>query len=97
MALALRLVGVDREAVLADFALTTSAMAAVMARAVAVTPLPGGVTLQDVPPAYLEAPVEALTDVLDRWDAHPGGVAGWVAARGGAPDLVERLRTRLLA
>ncbi len=96
VALALRVVDVDREAVLADYALTTGAMPAVIARELADTDRSGGWRLEDVPRELLEAPVEALAEVLRLWDEHPGGVAGWVIAHGGDEHLVERLRARLL-
>lgn len=96
VALVLRLLGVPPEAVLADFSLTTAAMPAVVARIASSTPLPPGADVASIPREYLEAPLDALGAVLQRWDDHPGGAAGWAAARGGGDDLVARLRSRLL-
>ena len=98
VALVLRLLGVPHRAVLADFALTTAAMPAVVARLGVSTPLPAGTEVPSIPREYLEAPLDALATVLRRWDDHPGGTAGWVAARGeqDGGDLVTRLRSRLL-
>ncbi|WP_380170792.1 tyrosine-protein phosphatase [Kineococcus sp. DHX-1] len=96
VALVLRLVGVPREAVLADFALTTDAMPDVMRRLLATSPLPPGADLSTLPAEYFTAPTDALAAVLDVWDAHEGGTAGWAIAHGAAPDLVDRLRAQLL-
>ncbi|WP_380158255.1 tyrosine-protein phosphatase [Kineococcus sp. R86509] len=97
VALVLRLLDVPREAVLADFALTTQAMPEVMRRLLASSPLPAGADLSTLPAEYFTAPVEALAAVLDVWDAHAGGTAGWALAHGAAGDLLDRLRERLLA
>lgn len=97
VALVLRLVGVERDAVLADFALTTDAMPEVMRRLIATSPLPPGADLSTLPKEYFAAPTEALAAILDVWDAHEGGTAGWALAHGGAPDLVSRLGGKLLS
>jgi len=96
VALALRLAGVDRDSVLADFALTTKAMPAVLARLRASSPLPPGADLSTLPPEYFTAPVEALAAVLDDFDAADGGVEGWARAHGAPDGLAEALRRRLL-
>jgi protein-tyrosine phosphatase len=96
VALVLRLLDVRRNAVLADFALTTAAMPEVMRRLLASSPLPEGADLSTLPKEYFTAPAEALEAVLDVWDAHDGGVAGWARAHGASVDLVDRLRGKLL-
>lgn len=96
VALALRLVGVPRAAVLADFALTTDAMPEVLRRLVATSPLPAGADLSTLPPEYFTAPAAALEAVLDVWDDHEGGTGGWARAHGAPDDLVERLRGALV-
>jgi len=96
VALALRLAGVDRDTVLADFALTTQAMPAVMARLAASSPLPPGADLSTLPPEYFTAPVQALAAVLDDWDTADGGVEGWARAHGAPADLAGTLRRRLV-
>jgi hypothetical protein len=96
VALVLRLLGIGRDAVVADFALTTDAMPDVMRRLVASSPLPAGADLSTLPAEYFTAPTEALTAVLDVWDGHAGGVEGWASSHGAAPDLVDRLRGKLL-
>jgi hypothetical protein len=47
--------------------------------------------------AMLDAPAEAITVVLDAWDAHPRGVQGWYLAHGGDLESLAALRSRLLA
>lgn len=96
VALALRLVGVPREAVLADFALTTDAMPDVLRRLLATSPLPAGADLSTLPPEYFTAPTAALDAVLDVWDGHEAGTTGWALAHGAPDDLVGRLRGALL-
>ncbi|GAA0292245.1 tyrosine-protein phosphatase [Kineococcus aurantiacus] len=96
VALVLRLLDVPREAVLADFALTTDAMPEVVRRLLASSPLPEGADLSTLPKEYFTAPVEALEAILDVWDAHEGGTSGWALSHGAAPDLADRLRARLL-
>ncbi|MFB9377281.1 tyrosine-protein phosphatase [Kineococcus gynurae] len=95
VALALRLAGVAPASVLADFALTTQAMPAVMRRLLASMPGLADVDVSTVPAEFFTAPAEALQAVLDVWDAAPGGVEGWARAHGGSPDLAGRLTRRL--
>jgi hypothetical protein len=89
VALLLRLVGVGRAEVLADYTATAAAMPGVMARAarkaMGVRWQPGTMT-GDVPAEFIEAPAAAMEMVLDRWDAHPGGVTGWARERAGVDD-----------
>jgi len=96
VALVLRLLDVPRDAVLADFALTTEAMPEVMRRLLASSPLPEGADLSTLPKEYFTAPAEALEAILDIWDVHDGGVRGWAQAHGAPADLVDRLRGKLL-
>jgi rhodanese-related sulfurtransferase len=91
VALVLRLLGVDRDLVLADYILTEQASEAIDQR------LNRDERISGIPPSfYLVAP-EALAEVMDAWDAHPGGVQGWFVDAGGDDALVERLRERFLA
>lgn len=90
VALTLRLVGVGRDEVLADYLLTDQARDAIDVR------LNRGYDGSVVPSSfYLVAP-EALAEVMNMWDAHPGGVEGWFLAAGGTAEVIERLRERLL-
>ncbi len=90
VALVLKLLGVTRDDVMADYVLTERAHAAIQAR----------LHRDDVEPLYpmsfyLVAP-DALEGVLDLWDEHPGGVEGWYLAAGGRPTALEVLRSRML-
>jgi len=93
VALMLRAVGVPREAVVADYLRTGEAMPAVVRR---LGRLSGFDPARQLPRAYLALPPDAIGAVLDVWDAHEGGTEGWLAEAGADPDLVPRLRTRLL-
>ncbi len=92
VALLLRLLGVPRGDVAADYMLTEHATAAIDARLRA----PGS-DHPPVPAAFLTVPPEAIEHVLDRWQEHPGGVEAWFASVGGDAGTVERLRTAFLA
>lgn len=93
IALLLRLVGVSREDVLADYQLTEESAQAIGAR---LHKLPGRKHRAALPPAFLEVSNEAIEGVLDVWDAHEGGVHGWFRSVGGDDELVERLRRTLV-
>lgn len=94
VALLLRLVGVEREHVMADYLLTDDAIDAIDARLRAISPTG---ERRDLPREYFHVVPDALGAVLDRWDAHPDGTAGWLVEAGGDADLIDRLRARLLA
>lgn len=91
IALLLRLLGVEREDVVADYLLTGRATAAIDSR------LRRDDTAVAVPAAFLAVPREAIELTLDRWDAHAGGAQGWFLTAGGDPARLEALRSRLLA
>ena len=91
IALVLRLLDVGHEEVLADYLLTAQAATAIDQRLN--RPQDGS----GFPDAFYLVVPEALTEVMDMWDRHPGGVEGWFLASGGEPDVVERLRERFLA
>ena len=91
IALVLRLLDVGHEEVLADYLLTAQADTAIDQRLN--RPQDGS----GFPDAFYLVVPEALTEVMDMWDRHPGGVEGWFLASGGEPDVVERLRERFLA
>lgn len=94
IALLLRLVGVDRETVMDDYVLTNHHLEAIDARLRA---LRGNERRSELPKEYFHVVPDALDGVLDVWDAHPGGVRGWLVDHGGEPDLVARLEATLLA
>ncbi len=90
IALVLRLLGVGQEEVLADYLLTEQAAGAIDQRLN--RPQDGS----GYPDAFYLVVPDALTEVMDVWDGHPGGVDGWFVASGGEADVVERLRERFL-
>lgn len=93
VALLLRLLGVEREIVVADYLASTEAQTAIAAR---LQQVHGREDREPLPKAFLTVPVEAIEGVLDVWDAHDGGTRGWLAALGAEEQLVPRLRTMLL-
>ncbi len=100
VALALMLVGVDRDSIVADYALTDSVMQGVFARMPAtIAGLPAGSEPAEVRiPEWLRgAPAEAIAEFIDALEEHGGGAVGWYLANGGDAGVVERLRARLLA
>ncbi|AWB91492.1 tyrosine-protein phosphatase [Aeromicrobium chenweiae] len=94
IALLLRLVGVSRETVLDDYLLTADAEAAIMGR---LRKGAGHRHRSTLPPSFAGVSPEAITAVLDHWDAHPEGVEGWFLEIGGTTDLLDRLRRTLLS
>ena len=89
IALVLRLLGVGHDDVIADYLLTDHAAEAIDQRL--------NRDNSGYPAAFYLVVPEALTEVMDMWDAHAGGVEGWFLASGGDPDVVEHLRERFLA
>ena len=94
VALLLRLIGVEREHVIADYLASEQARAAIGARLQLVAGREHRATL---PKEFFEVPVAAIEGVLNYWDAHDGGTEGWLSGVGAENSLVERLRTTLLA
>jgi rhodanese-related sulfurtransferase len=90
VALVLRLLGVDRDLVLADYILTEQESEAIDRR------LNRDEHLSGIPSSfYLVAP-EALAAVMDVWDDHADGVVGWFVDAGGDAASLERLSERFL-
>jgi len=90
VALVLRLLGVDQGQVVADYLLTTHAKEAIDLR------LGRSYEAPSIPLAFFEVVPDALVEVMEVWDSHPGGVEGWFLAAGGTPDSLGRLRDRFL-
>ncbi|QYN36862.1 tyrosine-protein phosphatase [Pseudonocardia sp. DSM 110487] len=90
VALVLDAVGVERDAVVADYALTGERLEALFRRWTAASgePMPA-----DLTPHLPRA--EAMAAVLDHLDAEHGGAAGWLLAHGLEEDVLARLRERL--
>jgi rhodanese-related sulfurtransferase len=95
VAAALRLVGVDRAAIVADYARTAAAMPGVFERMKrSVAGFSGGVTLAMLPKFLIAAPEEAIGEFLDAFDA--AGTSDWFLANGGTQETLDRLAARLL-
>ncbi|MGW5150431.1 tyrosine-protein phosphatase [Rhodococcus koreensis] len=92
VALLLRTAGVGPERVVADYESTNEHMAAVLARITRFAPELGQAHPHD---RDLRGAVpEAIEGVLARWDAHPGGVHGWLRERGAADETIRLWTTR---
>jgi hypothetical protein len=96
VAVALRLVGVETEEIIADYLLTGEAMPLVLARMQATVREQTERTLATPPPHIAATPREAMAEFLEALDSHDAGAAGWFLAHGGAPDTLARLRSRLI-
>ncbi|KHL15617.1 protein tyrosine/serine phosphatase [Mumia flava] len=94
VALLLRTVDVERDAVVDDYLATGQAMEAVIRRLQHAAPLD---PKRRAPQSYLAIPPEAIQAVLDVWDAHPGGAAGWLRDAGASARTLDLLRRRLVA
>jgi hypothetical protein len=97
VALVLRLIGIDHEAVIADYARTAEAMAAVRRRMATTLSVPAESVVASPLHDLYDAPAAAMATFLSALDAHEGGVLGWFLAHGGEEADVARLRERLLA
>ena len=85
--------GVERAAVVADYAATTERIVEVDARLRRLPTYAQG--LVDVPREHLHAREEVMADLLDAVDEHLGGVRAW-ALRAGVPEAaLQRLAARL--
>lgn len=93
VALLLRAVGVTRDAVVADYLETGRSMDAVLTRLRIAPPLD---PTRRAPATYLAIPQHAIEAVLDVWDEHEGGAAGWLTSASPDADLVPSLRRRLV-
>jgi hypothetical protein len=95
LALVLDVVGVEREAVIADYALSAEQVETMFRRWTAAA----GVAMPDDLTPHLPR-AEVIAAVLARLDDEHGedgrgGAAGWLRANGLEPDALDRLRVRL--
>jgi hypothetical protein len=89
VALVLDAVGVERDAVVADYALSSEQIEAMFRRW---TTASGDPMPEDLTPHHPRA--EVMETVLARLDEQHGGAAGWLAANGLTDEELERLRER---
>lgn len=94
VALLLRLVGVERDAVMQDYMLTSLALGDIGARLRPAHPDPDA---HVYPPGFSDVIPDGMDAVMDVWDRHDGGVHGWFAGAGGENSDIEALHRRLLA
>jgi protein-tyrosine phosphatase len=92
VALVLRLLGVKRDDVIADYLETARHEGAIEARFQRIY----GTRRAELPSAYLATPQQAIVSVLDTWDAHEGGVLGWFTSVGGTAADIEAVGRRLI-
>lgn len=93
IAMVLALLGAKRDDIVDDYLVTAQHEEAIEARFRRVF----GPRRAELPTQYFATPVEAISAVLDTWDAHPGGAYGWFQRAGGRPETVENLRSTLVA
>ena len=91
----LTLLGVDRDTVIADYALTEEYLGEDFRAALRSHFSSAGIST--VSTMATEAKPQWLADVLDRLDRDHGGVEGYLADHGMADGVVARLRTHLIA
>jgi protein-tyrosine phosphatase len=89
VALVLDAVGVERDAVVADYALSSEQIETMFRRW---TTASGDPMPEDLTPHHPRA--EVMETVLARLDEQHGGAAGWLAANGLTDEELERLRER---
>jgi protein-tyrosine phosphatase len=95
VALALSAVGVDREAVIADYAMSGERIAEILARLRASPTYAADI---DRLPADAHKPrAETMAAFLAHLDERHGGVLGWLAGNGFGDDEAHRLRAKLVA
>jgi len=94
VALVLDAVGVEHDAVVADYVLSSERIEAMFRRWTSASgePMP---TAEELAPHHPRA--EVMTAVLDRLDAEHGGAAGWLLANGLTDAELARLRKRFSA
>ena len=95
VALALLAVGVNREAVIADYVATAERIDAILARLRASATYASGV--DQVSEDKHTPRASAMKQFLDLLDSRHGGVGQWLAEQGFGAGDVERLRHKLLA
>lgn len=95
VALLLDLLGVDREAVIADYAETTANMPGILAR-IRASPFFRSNGLAAAPDWIFSSEPATMRDFLAFMDLELGGTTQWAMSSGLPADTVQRLRDRLL-
>jgi protein-tyrosine phosphatase len=93
IALALEVAGAERDAVVADYAVTAERIDAIVARLAASTTYAGDVTGHD--PARHAPRAASMARILELLDERHGSPAGWLREHGLEDAALERLRARL--
>ncbi|WHT21465.1 tyrosine-protein phosphatase [Crossiella sp. CA-258035] len=98
VALLLRVAGVPREVVVADYVRTEANMSGVIRRVALSLGRPEPTEEQLAAMKHLlAAPAPAIEGVLDVLDNHEGGPRGWLLAHGATEQEINRWITRILA
>jgi hypothetical protein len=93
-ALLLDVLGVSRPAIAEDYAMTSGALADVLARLAGLEPYSN--TLQGADAADHEARAETIIDFLEQLDHRHGGAEVWFRGQGVAPEVIDRFRAAML-
>lgn len=97
IALALRLVGVPREAVVEEYLLTNRiAPDLVLRLSRHYERMPLRRETRPVTVSSVHAPRTLIEEAMQRWDTHPHGTEGWFRDAGGEPNAIRRLAERLV-
>ncbi|CAN5765490.1 tyrosine-protein phosphatase [soil metagenome] len=92
-ALLLEVAGVERDAIVADYALTSERLEPIFTRLRGVDSFEQ--LAADVPAFVFEAVADTMVEFLDRLDDQWGSAAGYLTAIGVPDDSIERIRTLL--
>jgi protein-tyrosine phosphatase len=95
-AIVLAVLGVDDDDIVADYALTDSVARAILDRASRELPLYDDLW-KSLPPEARGAPARVMRSMLAAMEREHGSVLGFVDALGIEPEVVERVRRRLLS
>jgi protein-tyrosine phosphatase len=94
-AMLLRTANVDTDHIIADYTETDRHMDAVLARIRLADPnFAMGPNLYDG--KLVRAVPETISRVLDRWEAHPGGIEGWLIDNGAETDDIALWKHRIV-
>lgn len=93
VALALEVAGASREAVVADYALTSERIEQIVARLASSPTYARDMVTGD--PQHHAARPESMARILEILDERHGSPAGWLAENGLEPEALEALRARL--